>query len=185
MVKLFLLALTILMSTNPLFGENNEISKKLLHAQKIDNQNEKLGESIDPEVRLQLIKFLSETDQKNFMLYSGFEFLENEIEKDTIKLFYRAYVDSSFYSEEQIKEVKDFLFKDRVFFCKTKDFRKTLFLLDIQFEFLVIDKLNKPFINFEFNKETCREVEPFGRDRALTEWDVKRLIKKLNKVTDK
>ena len=114
------------------------------------------------------------------MLYSGFEFLENEIEKDTIKLFYRAYVDSSFYSEEQIKEVKDFLFKDRVVFCKTKDFRKNLFLLDPQLEFIVIDKLNKPIINFKINKETCRELEPFGRDRALTERDVKRFINKLN-----
>ena len=180
MFKLFLLSLTILMSTNPLFGKNTEISKKLLYAQKIDNQNEKLGESIDPEVRLQLIKFLSETDQKNFMLYSGFEFLENEIEKDTIKLFYRAYVDSSFYSEEQIKEVKDFLFKDRVVLCKTKNFRKNLFLLDPQLEFIVIDKLNKPFINFKINKETCRELEPFGRDRALKQRDVNRLIKQLN-----
>ncbi len=180
MFKSFLLSLTILMSSNLIFGENSEISKKLLYAQKIDNQNEKLGESIDSETRFELIKFLFEGDLKNFMLFSSFEFLENEIERDTVKFFYRGYVDSSFYSEEQIKEVKDFLFKDRVVFCKTKDFRKNLFLLDPQLEFIVIDKLNKPFINFKINKETCRELEPFGRDRALTERDVKRFINKLN-----
>ena len=180
MFKSFLLSLTILMSSNLLFGENSEISKKLLYAQKIDNQNEKLGESIDSEIRLQLIKFLFEGDVKNFMLFSSFEFLEHEIERDTVKFFYRGYVDSSFYSEEQIKEVKDFLFKDRVVLCKTKNFRKNLFLLDPQLEFIVIDKLNKPFINFKINKETCRELEPFGRDRALKQRDVNRLIKQLN-----
>ena len=169
-----------LISANNLYGENPEISKKLLYAQKIDNQNEKLGESIDSETRFQLIKFLFEGDLKNFMLFSSFEFLENEIERDTVKFFYRGYVDSSFYSEEQIKEVKDFLFKDRVVLCKTKNFRKNLFLLDPQLEFIVIDKLNKPFINFKINKETCRELEPFGRDRALKQRDVNRLIKQLN-----
>ena len=181
MFKLFLLSLTVLMSCNLLFGENTEISKKLLFAQKVDNQNEKLGESIDSETRFQLIKFLSEGDLKNIMLFSGFEFLENEIERDTVKFFYRGYVDSSFYSEEQIKEVKDFLISERILLCKFKDFRKEIFLLDPKFEFTVVDKLNKPFIDFKINKETCREVEPFGRDRALTEWDVKRLIKKLKK----
>ena len=90
MFKSFLLSLTILMSSNLLFGENNEISKKLLYAQKIDNQNEKLGESIDSETRLELIKFLFEGDVKNFMLFSSFEFLEHEIERDTVKFFYRG-----------------------------------------------------------------------------------------------
>ena len=180
MYKIFSVLLFFLISANNLYGENPEISKKLLYAQKIDNQNEKLGESIDPEVRFKLIKFYHESSLKNFMIFSGFEYLENKIESNVVKFFYRAHADISYYPEEQIKEVKDFLIKDRVEFCKYKDFRKYLFLLDTQYEFSVVDKLNKPFINFSINKESCREVEPFGRDKALTEWDIKRLISKLN-----
>jgi len=180
MYKIFSVLLFFLISANNLYGENPEISKKLLYAQKIDNQNEKLGESIDPEVRFKLIKFYHESSLKNFMIFSGFEYLENKIESNVVKFFYRAHADISYYPEEQIKEVKDFLIKDRVVFCKYKDFRKYLFLLDTQYEFSVVDKLNKPFIYFIFNKESCRGVEPFGRDRALTERDVKRFIKKLN-----
>ena len=180
MHKTFALLLVLLISTNNLFGENAEQSKKLLFAQTIDNQNEKLGESIDPEIRLKLIKFHNELNIKNFMLFSGFEFLESKIEGDLVKFLYRAHADTSYYPEEQIKEVKDFLIKDRVDFCKYKDFRKYLFLLDTQYEFSVVDKLNKPFIYFIFNKESCRGVEPFGRDRALKQGDVIRMIKQLN-----
>ena len=158
-----------LISVNNLYGENPEISKNLLYAQAIDNQNERLGESIDPEIRLKLIKFLNEVNIKNLMIFGGFEYLENEIEGDLVKFIFRAHVDSSYYPDEQIKEVKDFLIKERVVNCKHKDYRKHIFLLDPQFEFSVVDKLNKPFINFSINKESCREVEPFGRDRALNE----------------
>ncbi len=180
MYRIFSILLVFLISISNLYGENPELSKKLLYAQAVDNQNAKLGESIDPEIRLKLIKFLSETNIKNFMIFSGFEYLENKIEGDLVKFIYRAHADSSYYPDEQIKEVKDFLIKDRVVNCKYKDYRKHIFLLDPQFEFSVVDKLNKPFINFSINKESCREVEPFGRDKALTEWDVKRLIKQLN-----
>ena len=114
------------------------------------------------------------------MVFSGFEYLENNIEGDLVKFVYRAHADISYYSEEQIKEVKDFLINDRILLCKFKEFRELLFLLNPQYELSVVDKLNKPFINFRFNKESCREVEPFGRDRALKQRDVNRLIKKLN-----
>ena len=58
--------------------------------------------------------------------------------------------------------------------------KKDLIIQIIGIVFFVFDKLNKPFINFRFNKESCREVEPFGRGRALKQRDVNRLIKKLN-----
>tara|TARA_X000001036_G_scaffold434380_1_gene473650 strand:+ start:754 stop:1296 length:543 start_codon:yes stop_codon:yes gene_type:complete len=174
------LLLALLVPASYLFGENVEKSKKLLFSQKIDNQNEKLGESLDPEIRLKLIKFQNELNTKSFMVFSGFEYLENNIEGDLVKFVYRAHADSSYYSEEQIKEVKDFLINDRILLCKFKEFRELLFLLNPQYELSVVDKLNKPFINFRFNKESCREVEPFGRDRALKQRDVNRLIKKLN-----
>tara|TARA_Y100000748_G_scaffold301624_1_gene302191 strand:- start:394 stop:936 length:543 start_codon:yes stop_codon:yes gene_type:complete len=180
MHKTFSLLLVLLISTNNLFGEDEEQSKKLLFAQTIDNQNEKLGKSIDPEIRLKLIKYHNELNIKNTMLFSGFEYLENKIEGDLVKFIYRAHADTSYYPDEQIKEVKDFLIKDRIVLCKYKNYRKYLFLLNPQYEFSVIDKLNKPFINFSINKESCREVEPFGRDKALTEWDIKRLISKMN-----
>jgi len=179
MLKIFSVLLALLISSSDLFGENPEISKKLLYAQKIDKQNKKLGESIDPEIRLKLIKQMN-IDAENIRLYSGFEFLESKIESDSVKFFYRAYADVSYYSEEQIKEVKEFLIKERVFFCKVKNFRKYLFLLNPKFEYIVVDKLNKPFIDFKINKETCRGEEPFGRDRALKERDVRKLIKQLN-----
>ena len=174
------LLLALLMPASYLFGDDAEKSKKLLFAQKIDNQNEKLGKSIDPEIRLKLIKFQNEVNIQNFMIYSGFEYLENKFEGDLVKFIYRAHADSSYYSEEQIKEVKEFLIDDRIAFCKFKEYRQILFLLNPQYEFSVFDKLNKPFINFRINKESCREIEPFGRDRAMKQRDVNRLMKKLN-----
>ena len=108
MHKTFSLLLVLLISTNNLFGEDAEQSKKLLFAQTIDNQNEKLGKSIDPEIRLKLIKYHNELNIKNTMLFSGFEYLENKIEGDLVKFIYRAHADTSYYPDEQIKEVKDF-----------------------------------------------------------------------------
>ena len=128
MYKFFSVLLFLLISIYNLYGENPEISKKLLYAQTIDYQNENLGESIDLEVRFKLIKFIYDLSLTNFMIFSGFEFLDNKVDRDIVKLFYRAHADISYYSEEQIKEVKDFLIKDRIVFCKTKNFRKYLFL---------------------------------------------------------
>ena len=102
------LLLALLMPASYLFGENVEKSKKLLFSQKIDNQNEKLGESLDPEIRLKLIKFQNELNTKSFMIFSGFEYLENNLEGDLVKFIYRAHADSSYYPAAQLKDVKDF-----------------------------------------------------------------------------
>ena len=136
------LLLALLIPASYLFGENVEKSKKLLFSQKIDNQNEKLGESLDPEIRLKLIKFQNELNTKSFMIFSGFEYLENNLEGDLVKFIYRAHADSSYYPEEQIKEVKDFLINDRILLCKFKEFRELLFLLNPQYDCSDIDKLN-------------------------------------------
>ena len=50
-----------------------------------------------------------------------------------------------------------------------------IFLLNLEINYLILDKLNKPFISFAINKEVCREIEPYGRYRAVS----KRALRKL------
>ena len=152
-------------------------TKTLIHAQKIDAMNGKLGQSIKTELKYQIVKQLHAGNSRliNKMLYEGLEYIDFNVEKNSSTHIYRAYADTSYYDDIQIKEVRDFLFKKTERGRKFKEFREMLFLLNLQVNYLVLDKLNKPFISFVINKEVCREIEPYGRYRSIS----KRTLRKL------
>ena len=159
------------------WSETKDKSKTLIHAQKIDAANEKLGQSIKTELQYKIIKQMHTGNNSliNKMLYEGLEYIDFNVKKNSSTNIYRAYADVSYYDDIQIKEVRDFLFKKVERLCKFKAMREMIFLLNLEINYLVLDKLNKPFVSFAINKEVCREIEPYGRYRAVS----KRALRKL------
>ena len=89
------------------FSDNEENTKNLLHAQKIDAKNSELGKSISPNIKKKWLENITSDEMNNYMVFSGLEYLDSSIEKKIITRNFRAYADISYYSETQIEEVKE------------------------------------------------------------------------------
>ena len=157
------------------FSDNEEKTKNLLHALKIDARNSELGKSITPDIKKKWLENITSDEMNNYMVFSGLEYLDSSIEEKIIIRNFRAYADISYYSEAQIEEVKEFIKKLIIENCKVKPFRETLFVLDLEIIIRVIDKLNNPFINIPLNKSVCSKIEPYGRHRSISKKEIRRL----------
>ena len=159
------------------FSENEEKTKNLLYAHKIDAKNFELGKSISPDIKEKWVENMISAEMNNHMVFSGLEYLDSSIEEKKIIRNFRAYADISYYSEAQIEEVKEFMNKLIIENCKFKFFRETLFVFDLEVIIRVIDKLNRPFIKIPLNKLVCSQIEPYGRHRSISKKEIRRLRK--------
>ena len=157
------------------FSDNEEKTKNLLHAQKIDIKNSELGKSISPDIKAKWVENIISAEMNNYMVFSGLEYLDTSIEEKTIIRNFRAHADISYYSEAQIEEVKEFMKRVVMENCKIKILRETLFVFDLEIIIRVIDKLNNPFINIPLNKSVCSKIEPYGRHRSISKKEIRRL----------
>jgi len=167
--------LIVLFLSSYAFSDNEEKTKNLLHALKIDARNSELGKSITPDIKKKWLENITSDEMNNYMVFSGLEYLDSSIEEKTIIRNFRAYADISYYSETQIEEVKEFMNKLIIENCKMKIFRETLFVFDLKIIIRVIDKLNNPFINIPLNKSVCSQIEPYGRHRSISKKEIRRL----------
>ena len=157
------------------FSDNEEKTKNLLHAQKIDIKNSELGKSISPDIKAKWVENIISAEMNNYMVFSGLEYLDTSIEEKTIIRNFRAHADISYYSKAQIEEVKEFMKRVVIENCKIKIHRETLFVFDLEIIIRVIDKLNNPFINIPLNKSICSKIEPYGRHRSISKKEIRRL----------
>ena len=172
------IAVILLTLTIPLEVWSERKTKTLIHAQKIDVENERLGQSIETELKHKIVKglFADNDTYINKKVFEGLEYIDFNVKKDFVEHIFRAYADTSYYDDIQIKEVKDFLLKNLINLCKFKEIREKLFLLNMELNYVIVDKVNKPFISLTFNKEVCREIEPYGRYRSISKralWKLK------------
>ena len=78
------------------FSDNEEKTKNLLHAQKIDIKNSELGKSISPDIKAKWVENIISTEMNNYMVFSGLEYLDTSIEEKTIIRNFRAHADISY-----------------------------------------------------------------------------------------
>ena len=176
MILWFILLIPLVFTSLNISAET-EKSKSLIYAQKIDAKNEKLGKSIAPLVKEDWIRHLFSNEEKNFMVFSGLEYLNLTIERKSITSNFRAYAEISYYPKEQIEEVREFIKKVLAENCKIKVFRESLFLFDFDVTYKIVDKVNKPFLEIIINRDYCREVEPYGRFNIISRREIKKIRK--------
>ena len=63
------------------FSENEEKTKNLLYAQKINPKNFELGKSISPDTKEKWVENMISADMKNYMACSGLDYFEASIKE--------------------------------------------------------------------------------------------------------
>ncbi len=74
------------------YSENEEKTKNLLYAHKIDAKNFELGKSISPDIKEKWVENMISAEMNNHMVFSGLEYLDSSIEEKKIIRNFTDYI---------------------------------------------------------------------------------------------
>ena len=106
-----------------------------------------------------------------FAISSGLTMIATTVEVTEVTFIYRANLDISNYSEKEIQDFQDFLFKNvQETVCSEPLTRSMVFVFDITFHYEFIDITNKPFgREMNFTKADCKGIKTKGSPMLFPE----------------
>jgi len=173
-MKKLLPLISLLLVTSAWSIEEEGLSKQdirfLKTIDRSDKKNEALGNSIPYETKVKLIKSWTENDEP-VGVSSGLTIVDTSSKGTEVTFIYRANVDISNYSQEEIRDLQELLL-DRIKHnvCSTPVMRSFVFMFDLFFMYEFVDIRNIPFGGkMEFDKAECKSIKTIGRPMIFPE----------------
>jgi len=180
MIRFFLILSLLLLNFERVWSEEEGLSrqeKNLLRSiERIDKKNEDLGKTLSLEIRE---KYAEEAKgYEGFAISSGLTMIATTVEVTEVTYIYRANLDISNYSEKEIQDFQDFLFKNlQENACSDPFIRSVIFVFDFSFHYEFIDITNKPFgREMNFTKADCKGIKTKGSPMLFPEAFLKIVI---------
>jgi len=180
MIRFFLILSLLLLNFERVLSEEEGLSrqeKNLLRSiERIDKKNEDLGKTLSLEIREKYAEEMK--GDEAFAISSGLTMIATTVEVTEVTFIYRANLDISNYSEKEIQDFQDFLFKNlQENACSDPFIRSVIFVFDFSFHYEFIDITNKPFgREMNFTKADCKGIKTKGSPMLFPEAFLKIVI---------
>ena len=176
MIRFFLILSVLFLNIESIWSE--ELTKQeirfLNQIDKVDKKNEAFGETIPLETKHQILMpwFFDEP----IAISEGLTLISASSEGSQLKAIYRAQVDISNYTKEEIMELQDVMLERiKLFSCSLPRNRRYIFTFNPLLKYEFIDIFNTPFgEELSFDKSHCKGIKTFGQPRRFTKSDLKK-----------